>query len=184
MGHRMQIGTIDVARSDDQVTGILEKGRLITLNRVPQKLEGTLRSLRTGLRRGGAKIPEIRKHPPETGPQNRPENRVNTPPEGSRDSFRQRKPLTLRRFHKNRRKSSQGRNAWLTTQSAANPSPPRFPSEQGKMQGKRHSAGVDATRPMGRQGQGSNLRSSDSTGNLGAASCRPIGFARSGRNHR
>src|ERR1700738_4531537 len=47
-----------------------------------------------GLRRGGAKIPEIRKHPPETGPQNRPENRVNTPPEGSRDSFRQRKPLT------------------------------------------------------------------------------------------
>ena len=70
--------------------------------------ELSLRSLRTGLRRGGAKIPEIRKHPPETGPQNRPENRVNTPPEGSRDSFRQRKPLTLRRFHKNRRKSSQG----------------------------------------------------------------------------
>src|ERR1700724_2784502 len=68
--------------------------------------EPSLRSLRTGLRRGGAKIPEIRKHPPETGPQNRPENRVNTPPEGSRDSFRQRKPLTLRRFHKNRRKSS------------------------------------------------------------------------------
>ena len=26
-------------RSDDQVTGILEKGRLITLNRVAQKLE-------------------------------------------------------------------------------------------------------------------------------------------------
>src|ERR1700682_4290657 len=84
--------------------------------------EPSLRSLRTGLRRGGAKIPEIRKHPPETGPQNRPENRVNTPPEGSRDSFRQRKPLTLRRFHKNRRKSSQGWNAWLTTQSAANQS--------------------------------------------------------------
>src|ERR1700736_6197181 len=77
--------------------------------------EPSLRSLRTGLRRGGAKIPEIRKHPPETGPQNRPENRVNTPPEGSRDSFRQRKPLTLRRFHKNRRMSSQGRNAWPTT---------------------------------------------------------------------
>jgi hypothetical protein len=37
--------------------------------------EPSLRSFRTGLRRGGAKIPEIRKHPPETGPQNRPENR-------------------------------------------------------------------------------------------------------------
>src|SRR6202171_2734558 len=84
--------------------------------------EPSLRSLRTGLRRGGAKIPEIQKHPPETGSQNRPENRVNTPPEGSRDSFRQRKSLTLRRFHKNRRKSSQGWNAWLTRQSAANPS--------------------------------------------------------------
>src|SRR3984893_17463527 len=34
--------------------------------------EPSLRSFRTGLRRGGAKIPEIRKHPPETGPQNRP----------------------------------------------------------------------------------------------------------------
>src|ERR1700730_11261922 len=30
--------------------------------------EPSLRSFRTGLRRGGAKIPEIRKHPPETGP--------------------------------------------------------------------------------------------------------------------
>src|SRR3984893_1726346 len=45
--------------------------------------EPSLRSLRTGLRRGGAKIPEIRIHPPETGPQNRPENRVNTPPKGA-----------------------------------------------------------------------------------------------------
>src|ERR1700741_1950735 len=34
------------------------------------------------------KFRRIRKHPPETGPKNRPENRVNTPPEGSRDSFR------------------------------------------------------------------------------------------------
>src|SRR6202022_685436 len=92
--------------------------------------EPSLRSLRTGLRRGGAKIPEIRKHPPETGPQNRPENRVNTPPEGSRDSFRQRKPLTLRRFHKNRRKSSQGRNAWLTSQSAANRSAGQIPGNR------------------------------------------------------
>src|ERR1700737_4299220 len=30
--------------------------------------EPSLRSFRTGLRRGGAKIPEIRKHPPEHGP--------------------------------------------------------------------------------------------------------------------
>jgi transposase len=57
-------------------------------------------------------------------------------------------------------------------------------SVRGLLRGLRHSASADATRPMGRHGQGCNLRSSDSTGNLGSASCRPIGFARSGHNHR
>jgi hypothetical protein len=47
------------------------------------RLTRSLADFATGLRRGGAKIPEIRKHRPETGPQNRPETASTRPPKGA-----------------------------------------------------------------------------------------------------
>ena len=59
------------------------------------------------------KIPEIGKRRSETGPRNRAGKRLNPPLNERGDAFRRRKPLTLRPFHENRRKSPQARNAWL-----------------------------------------------------------------------
>ena len=59
------------------------------------------------------KIPEIGKRRSETGPRNRAGKRLNPPLNERGDAFTRRKPLTLRPFHENRRKSPQARNAWL-----------------------------------------------------------------------
>ena len=69
--------------------------------------------MRTGLSNGAGKIPEIGKRRSETGPQNWPKNRFNTPRVRRRDSFRPRKALICLRFPENRRKSLHAGNAWL-----------------------------------------------------------------------
>ena len=85
--------------------------------------EPSLRSMRTGLMVWRSKNPGDLKMPVRDWASKPPWKLRQHAPWGAQNSFRQRKPLTLRPFQENGRKSLHGRNVWLTTQSSANWSP-------------------------------------------------------------